>query len=217
MENGDFLRIDYIGRLESGEIFDLTMEDVAKKNNLFDKEMKYKPVPVIIGATFVLPGMEKALLNMKVGEKKEIIIKPTEGFGERNPKLVRVLPEKTFENQKFYPEPGMIVNFGGMTGRIQSVNAGRVRVDFNNPLAGKTLKYEVEIKEKIEGQENQINAVLEYFAIDGRLKIDDKTADIEIKKIDEDSKQKIGKLITEYVKRIEHVRFIETFSNPSKQ
>jgi FKBP-type peptidyl-prolyl cis-trans isomerase 2 len=217
MQNGDFVRIDYIGRLESGEIFDLTYEDVAKENNIYNPDMKYKSIPIIIGAGFIIPGLEKALLDMKPGEKKEVVIKPEDGFGQRDPKLVRIMPTKIFERQKFDPEPGMILDMGGMTGKIQSVNAGRVRIDFNNPLAGKTLKYELELKEKIEGQEKQIDAVLEYFAIDGKINIVEKTVDIETDKISERSKKSVSELVTKYVSGVEKVRIIETFSSSSAQ
>src|SRR3989344_1454451 len=110
MEKGDFIKIDFVGKLESGEIFDLTKEDLAKENKIHNPNIKYKPIAVIIGAGFVVPGLDKALLDMKVGEKKEVAVKPEDGFGQRRLDLIRTVPEKAFEGKHIVP--GMIVDFG---------------------------------------------------------------------------------------------------------
>ena len=149
MEKGDFIKIDYIGRLENGEIFDLTDEETAKKEKVYNEKVKYKPVPVIVGAGFVIKGLDKALSDMKLNEKKTIEIKAEDGFGMRDPKMVKVVPKNAFKGE-FEPRQGLVVDFSGIKGRIQSVSAGRVMVDFNNPLAGKNLKYELEIARQIE-------------------------------------------------------------------
>ena len=66
MKEGDFVRIDYVGRIKgSGEIFDLTKEDVARKNGIYNPNMNYKPVPIIIGARMVIKGLEDALKRAK--------------------------------------------------------------------------------------------------------------------------------------------------------
>ena len=70
MNSGDFIRIDYVGKIkESGEIFDITKEDAAKQEGIYNPQFKYGPVPVIIDANFVLPGLNEVLKEMKVGDK----------------------------------------------------------------------------------------------------------------------------------------------------
>jgi hypothetical protein len=59
------------------------------------------------------------------------------------------------------PEPGRMVRIGERYGKILTVTAGRVVVDFNHPLAGKTIKYTYKILEKIEGEEKKIGAIIE--------------------------------------------------------
>ena len=166
MQKGDFVRIEYIGRLETNEIFDLTDEELAKKENIYNPNARYKPVPVIVGAGFIIPGIDKALLEMNVNEKKKIEIEPEDGFGIRDPKMVRVVPKSAFKEMKSEPKQGMIVDFSGVRGRIQSVAAGRITVDFNNPMAGKKLIYELEVKEKIEDDVEKIKAISEFFGIE---------------------------------------------------
>ncbi|HLD48742.1 MAG TPA: peptidylprolyl isomerase [archaeon] len=212
MEKNDLVRINYIGRLENGEIFDLTNEEIAKTEKIFNQHVKYKPVPIIIGANFLIPGLDKALLDMKIGEKKTIEVKQEDGFGPRQANLVQVVPVKNFKD---VPTAGMVVDFQGMKGRIQSVNAGRVRIDFNHPLAGHTLKYDIEITEKIEGVENQAKAILEFFGVDnGKIKIIEKSIEID-SPVQQQIRQKIASLIKEHIKtgndKIEKVRFVEEY------
>jgi len=207
MQKGDFVRIDYVGRLESGEIFDLTDVELAKKEKIFNPHARYGPAPVIVGAGFLVPGLDKLLLDMKVGEKRDAVIKPEEGFGQRNAAFVRTVPSKLF---KQLPAPGQLVDFGNMRGRVQSVSAGRVRVDFNHPLAGKVLKYKLEVKEKIEGQKPQIDAILEFFGAKGDVRLEGKTATV-VAKLPQQLKEGISKLVLEHVKGIEKVDFVESF------
>lgn len=71
MNSGEFVLIDYVGRVkDSNEIFDITKEDVAKKEGVYKNEFKYGPVPIIIDADFVLPGLNEAAKEMEVGQKK---------------------------------------------------------------------------------------------------------------------------------------------------
>jgi FKBP-type peptidyl-prolyl cis-trans isomerase 2 len=197
--------------LESNEIFDLTDETLAKKEKVFNPKIKYKPVPLIVGAGFVIPGLDKALMTMELNEKKNVEITPEDGFGQRDPKLVKVVPKNAFQGE-FDPKPGLIVDFSGIKGRIQTVNAGRVMVDFNNPLAGKNLKYELEITEKIDDPVQQIKSIFDFFSIED-VDVTIKTAevDIEVKNVTEELKKKISSFIIEYVEGISKVRFTETY------
>jgi len=211
MKEGDFIRIDYVGRIkDTGEIFDLTIEEVAKKEGIYDEKREYKPVPIIVGENFVINGLDRALINMNVGEKKTIELKPEEAFGERRAELIKVFPLSFFEKQNVKPEPGMIVNISGIYGRIQSCESGRVRVDFNNPLAGKDIIYEVEIKEVVEDDKNRIEMILEYFGVKGNVNIKENIVEIECKDVSKNIKKRIAELIKKYIKK-EVVKFIEVF------
>lgn len=215
MQKGDFIRIDYVARLESGEVFDLTLEDIARKENIHNPKMPYRPVPVIVGAGFVIPGLDKELLSLGVGEKKRVEIQPEEGFGKRDPNLIRVVPKNVFRDNRLEPQQGMVVDFSGMKGRVQSVAGGRVRVDFNNPLAGKKLVYEVEIKEHITEPSQQVKAIFEFFGIDkAEVKIGE-DAEIEAPKLPAELKEKISSLILDNIKpegkEIKKVKFLDVY------
>lgn len=214
MQKGDFVKIDFIGKLESGEIFDLTDEKVAKENNIFNPSIKYKPVTVIIGAGFVVPGLEKALMDMTVGEKKEILVKPEDAFGSRNPELIKTVPEKAFEGK--HVVPGMIVDFGNARGRIQSISSGRARVDFNHPLAGKVLKYQVELKEHIDDQIQQVEAILDFFGIEPKIYMIPGAYEIEADPSPA-VKSRVSSLVLEYVGGVNKVRFVQNYTKKDNE
>lgn len=164
MEDGEFIKIDYIGRIkESGEIFDVTDEKIAKENKVYNPRTKYGSVPVIIGNNMILLALENEIKKMKVGEKKTIELEAKDAFGERDIRLIKIISESQFKNQDMTPLPGLNVELNGIRGRILSVNAGRVKVDFNHPLSGKGLIYEVEIKELLEKPEDKIASIFQYY------------------------------------------------------
>ena len=217
MKKGDFVKIGYVGRLETGEVFDLTDAEVAKKEGIHNSKIIYGDLPVIVGASFLIKGLDNALLELNVGDKKEVQIKPEEGFGERDAKLVRTVPRKFFKEQKVEPRQGMIVDFGGTKGRIQSVDAGRIRVDFNNPLAGHTLKYEIEVKEKVEQPIDKIRALFEFFGVrDAEPKIEGGIVTVNVH-MPAQLKERISSLIVEHVSGIEKVNFVESYGKNINQ
>ncbi|MBI2579461.1 MAG: peptidylprolyl isomerase [Candidatus Aenigmarchaeota archaeon] len=208
MQKGDFVRINYTGRLESGEIFDITDSDAARKEGVFSEKARYGPMPVIIGANMLIPGLDKAIEGMNVGDKKDTEIEPEDAFGQRNSNLVKTVSKNVFKEHE--PHPGMIVDFGSMRGRIQSISGGRVRVDFNNPLAGKKLFYHIEVVEKIDGAENKIRAVLDFFDVKSDIKLGEKEAEINAK-LPAKMKETLSDMIIRHVEGIERVKFIETY------
>ena len=216
MEEGSFIRIDYVGRIiESGEIFDLTKEDVAKKENIFNPEVNYGPVPIIIGAEMAVKGLENELKKMIIGDKKKILIKPEDAFGERKAEFIKLVPVSEFKKQDIDPYPGMPVNINRLRGRVISVSGGRVRVDFNHPLAGKSLEYDVEIKEQIIDQTEQTKAILEFFLKkkDNDVSIENETAKIKVKEeISGMIKKTIANMIMKWVKNIKKIQFIDEFT-----
>ncbi|MFH1420819.1 MAG: peptidylprolyl isomerase [Candidatus Aenigmatarchaeota archaeon] len=197
MEKGDIVLIEFVARLEDGEIFDLTSEEIAKKENIYNSRMTYGPVPIILGSELSLPGLEKALTEMKAGEEKDIIISPEDGFGTRNPKLMKIIPEKVFQRKR--PMTGMIVDFSGVKGRIQSTLGGRIRVDFNHPLAGKKLLYHLKIVEHVTETKKKIESILKMFTITAdELEVAENKAKITMLKINSIFEEKIRELIKTY-------------------
>lgn len=219
MQEGSFVYIDYVGKIkDTGEIFDLTKEEIAKKEKIFNPNVKYKPIPVIVGAGLVLKGIENAMKEMKIGEKRTIEISPEDGFGERNPEFVKLIPFSVFKEQNVDVNSGSYVTVNRVTGKIISIDGGRVKVDFNHPLAGKRLKYEIEIKEEIKNPEEKIKAIVTYHSgiekDDVSVEIKEKEVEITFKKRTELPgviKKRIADVLIKWV-ALEKVKLVDVYT-----
>ncbi|MDD5111480.1 MAG: peptidylprolyl isomerase [Candidatus Altiarchaeota archaeon] len=157
----DFVRIDYTARVKDGPVFDTTDAENARKEKVFDSKRVYRPMPVIVGEGQVVKGLEEALASMAVGEEKTVELSPDKAFGPKDPEMVRLVPIKYFKQQGLNPIPGMPVELDGRHARIQTVAGGRVRVDFNHELAGKTVVYSVKVVSKAASDNDKANFLVE--------------------------------------------------------
>lgn len=167
VEDGDVIEIDYIGRiLSTGDIFDLTSEETAKEEGHDVDNMELGPMKVLIGAGHVIPGLEEALKDMEAGDEKEVEVQSEDAFGERDSNEIKTISRREFQNYDVTPQRGLVVEIDGRRGKILSTSSGRVRVDFNHPLAGKDLTYDVEVLRVLDDPEERIHAVLEFYGLD---------------------------------------------------
>jgi peptidylprolyl isomerase/FKBP-type peptidyl-prolyl cis-trans isomerase SlyD len=216
MQQGDFVEIEYTGRVKlTGEIFDLTSEDIAKKEKLYNPNAPYGPALVIVGSNMVIKGVMKELEKMEVSEELTFDVSPSEGFGLRNPGMIRIVPMSKFIENKINPVPGTYFDIDGLQAKVQSVSGGRVRVDFNNPLAGKTLTYNLKILRKIEGNREKIETLLKYYRITfSNVELREKAAEIKTAKpLNPLAKKIVNDMITKWVKGIEKTEFKEEEQN----
>lgn len=138
IEDKDTVTITYIGKLENGEIFaDLTEEE---------------PFTFVLGQSQAPPTLEEALIGMAVGDTKTIRLSPAEGYGERRQDLLQTLNRSSISN-KVPPKPGMILTLSvekeGLEHKIPAtiieVNDDTIVVDYNHPLAGHDLIYDLKV------------------------------------------------------------------------
>lgn len=169
MKKGDFVKVSFTGEVDR-KVIDTTDEAVAKKEGIFNKDRTYKPIPVVVGESMILAGIDKAVEELIVGQEKKVKISPKDGFGERNAALTRLVPMREFKKQGITPIPGLVFEVEGRPARIQSVSGGRVRVDFNHPLAGKESEYKVKVEEVAKTEKDKINYLLEKSFNDDSLK-----------------------------------------------
>jgi len=178
LDQGNMVNINYTGRIkEDNKVFDTTFENVAKKEDIFDEKVIYRPFTLIIGKNWLPVGLEDELVGMKEGQKKTIEIEAKKGFGLRDRSQIRLIQRREFQRHQIKPKEDMKVEISGQTGRILKVSSSRVKVDFNHDLAGMDLIYEVEIVKKIIDVKEQFICLLEK-----RLPgVDFSTTKIEIK------------------------------------
>lgn len=209
MKEGDFLKVEYIGRVaDTNEIFDLTDEETAKKEGIHNPNQKYGPVLVILGAGMIIPGVEEKLKGMKPGQEKEFEVQPEHAFGKRDVKRIKIVSISNFIKQKINPVPGVFVEINGRQAKIQSVSGGRVRVDFNHPLAGKRLKYRIKAVNVIEKPLERIRSILDYYRLPAEVKLEEGKLNIKTKEnVQEIVRKLLTDIITKWVKEVKKIEF----------
>ncbi len=169
---GDFILVKITARTQKGKIFRVSSEEDAKKAGIYDenraKQGYYAPDFVIVGKSgFVNEGLTETLKEMNFFEKKSVRIPPTKAFGKRDPQKIERIGIAKFRrlNEGKNPEIGkeFVKQSQGQTqrGTVTNIVQGRVIVDYNHPLAGQNIDYNLEIIDKIE----DFNEKIEYFMI----------------------------------------------------
>lgn len=123
--------------------FALTLEDGAEIDSNFDGE----PVDFAIGDGSLLPGFERLLIGMQPGDRQLFSVAPEEAFGQPNDNNVQVIRRDQFDRDMAL-EPGLMCSFadaagGELPGLVVAVDDSEVTVDFNHPLAGRTILFDV--------------------------------------------------------------------------
>lgn len=222
-EKGEFVLIDYVAKVkETGEVFDTTMEDVAKKERLYKEGEIYEPKLVVIGEGWVLKALDESLLNLELNKKESVEIPPDKAFGNRDPEKVRLVPLRRLTAKGITPQLGMRLEFDGKLAVVRTMGAGRVQLDFNPPLAGKTLLYEITVGKRIETKQERLDALIHrripsVEAAKFVTKIKKTTVEIEVPEEGfyieglQAAKRGIAIDIEKFFTEIDTVRFIEKF------
>ena len=123
--------------------FAIKLEDGQIIDSNFDKA----PVEFEVGDGNIPEGFESALTGLKVGDHVELTIAPERGFGQHNPSNIQRMKRSDFKDMDL--EPGLVVSFqepgGEIPGVVVEFDDTNVSIDFNHPLAGKTLTFEVKV------------------------------------------------------------------------
>jgi len=135
VKEGDVASVHYTGSLDSGEVFDSSK----------DRE----PLEFVAGSGQLIKGFDSAVMGMKVGDKKKINLEPKDAYGDRDERRIQGVPRNMLPKAP-EPEPGMMLVMRTPTGqalpaKIEKVEKDVVTIDFNHPLAGKKLNFEIEI------------------------------------------------------------------------
>lgn len=229
IKDGDFVRVNFTGKIkENDEVFDTTYDEIAQEAEIFDENKTYKPIPIVVGGNHLLPAIEEEIVGLEAGDRKTVEVDSDNGFGPRDPKAIQLIPMKEFKKQGMTPYPGMRISAEGGEGRILTVNGGRVKVDFNHPLAGKDLIYDVEVTEIIEDNEEKIKSMIELHYSNPNVDLDKTEISIEdgvvsiqldeMAKFDQQSymditfaRFRIAKDIWENIDEVTKVNFVDAF------
>jgi len=133
--DGRIVCLDYTLRLDNDEVVDTSEER--------------EPIEFVQGQRQIVPGLEDALYGMEAGDEKSVVVEPAEGYGERNPEASQDVPRDAFQ-EGVELEAGMPIQVSDGSGRtatafVAEVGDEAVKLDFNHPLAGETLHFDVEV------------------------------------------------------------------------
>lgn len=137
IENGRKVRIHYTGTLDDG--------------SKFDSSAGREPLEFEMGAGMVIPGFEKGVADMQVGETKTIHISAADAYGEHREELVMQF-ERSQLPEDLEPEVGMALHMQSPQGHpipvtVTEVNEESITIDANHQLAGENLNFELELVE----------------------------------------------------------------------
>lgn len=168
---GEMVRIEYDLWAEGGgrtDLVDTTRQEIAQEAKVPVTEgQRWGPRPHLIGGEYFPAAIETALTGAKVGEEFEREFTPAEAFGERDPNLIELfsmheisrLPEMRREDAHL--DIGTILTIEGRRGRVVTLTAARVRVDFNPPYAGRKIRAKFKITDRITDRAEQVRGILE--------------------------------------------------------
>ncbi len=227
-KSNDMLLVDYaIFVKETGELVDTTIESLARQHKKYEEGRVYGPELLVVGEGRYIRGFEEAVSGVEeLGKKYEVEIPPDKAYGERDPDKVRVFPARLFLKNNITPDVGKEVTINNAVGRIIAVTGGRVTVDFNHPLAGKTLKAEFTVIKKLEDNEEKVRYLikrriktLDVSAVKVSLKSGEGVVEVELPKdyrFSENiqiTKYLISRDILKWLEGFKEVVFIERFES----
>jgi len=134
--NGEAVRVHYTGTLDDG--------------SCFDSSDGRDPLEFTVGAGQVIPGFDAAVTGLEVGESVKVTIPAAEAYGEHMTEAIQEVPLEAFGEQ--VPEVGWMIEVGSpeghrMAATVAAVGEESATLDFNHPLAGKDLTFEIELVE----------------------------------------------------------------------
>ncbi|MGY8701656.1 MAG: FKBP-type peptidyl-prolyl cis-trans isomerase [Candidatus Poseidoniales archaeon] len=164
MDNGTIVHVDYeLYNAENDDLLETTLESIAKEQEMHQEGRTYVPLTTVVGAGQLIEGFEESLMEAEIGKEYDIVIEPTKAYGDKDTSLIETINSDKLMRAVQDPKSlyiGASVEIGGRNGTLTLAAAGRYRVDFNHPLAGRSLRYKYTIVKVIEDRAEKIAALL---------------------------------------------------------
>jgi peptidylprolyl isomerase len=168
-EKGSLIFANYTAKVkDTGEAIETTIEDEAKKLNIYESTSRYEPRLIAVGEGWMISGLDAEIKKLDVGERKEIELSPEKAFGPRDPSQLRMVPLRKFGEKAAELGVGDSVEVDNRVGIVRFIGSGRAQVDFNHRLAGKSIIYDFQVVRKVETDEDKVRALVDRrFAGEG--------------------------------------------------
>ncbi len=156
---GDFIRLSYTGKVDD-RIFDTTDEETAKEAGIHNPSAVYGPVMIRVGSRHVVVGLDDAVIGKDAGEKGSVEVPPEQAFGPHDETRMESVSVAKFQEK---PRLGMQVELDNREGTVINLIGRRAIVDFNHPLAGKTVQYTYTIERVAESTDEKIRGLIHLY------------------------------------------------------
>ncbi len=211
IKKNDFIELIYTGIIkETNQIFDTNDIQIAKKANLFNPKHSYQPHTICIGHQDVVEGLDKALEGKEVEKPFIVEVAPEQGFGKRDAKLFQLVSASNFKEQQIHPVPGLQVTINNMPGVIKTASGGRILVDFNHPLSGRTLIYKAMIKSIITNPKQKLEGYLKLLLSIPKIeaRVEDNIAEVKLD-VPEKFQETIIKEVKDRIPELKEIKFVK--------
>lgn len=148
VQKWDSIVVDYIGRLADGTVFDTSIESVARGCDKYSEGRDYNAwLAFEVWAGQMIAGFDRGVEWMKIWQTKTIEIDAKDAYWERNESLVIEVNKSDLQNPDQYEEWMTLYTPYGQAVKVYKVTKDKVYIDTNHELAGKTLIFDITIKE----------------------------------------------------------------------
>jgi peptidylprolyl isomerase len=228
LEKGTLIFANYTAKVkDTGEAIETTIEDEAKKLQIYDATRRYAPRLIAVGEGWLISGLDEAVEQLDVGQRKEIELSPEKAFGKRDPTQTRMIPLRKFGEKADEIAVGDTIDVENRVGIVRFVGSGRAQVDFNHRLAGKSIIYDFEVLRKVETDDEKIRALIDRrFANDGgKVTFVRRSRELEVD-IPEELflteglqiiKRGISTDVFKFVPGVRELQFVEKFANKNPE
>ena len=165
MEEGAIIHVDYdLFSVDTGDLIETTRETVAKEHEMHQEGRTYSPMVCVVGTGNLIQGFEAALREAKVGKEVDVEISPEDAYGEKDNSLVETISIDKLKRSVQDPNSiylGAPVTLNGRQGYLSYLAAGRARIDYNHPMAGRALRYVFTVVKEVKGKDDKVLGLLE--------------------------------------------------------
>lgn len=144
---GDKIIVDYIGRLDDHNVFDTSVESIAKASGKHNPNRDYEAgLEFTVGAGQMIAGFDAGVVGMKLGETKTLKIPADQAYGEKKDELIGKIPLEQVGDLSGVSVGAQVLLGGNIPATITEITDKDITVDANHELAGKDLIFDVTIK-----------------------------------------------------------------------
>lgn len=148
-------------KIENNKVVSIVYQAIDNNSGIvLDGNNEHKPLQFIVGKESIVPGLDKGILGMNMGEEKEILVEAKEAYGEKSEDALKEYPIEQFQGIKL--ENGMTLANVDAQGKqifvkVAGFDDNSVKIDFNHPLSGKDIKFKVQILDVRDATQDEIS------------------------------------------------------------